>query len=94
MRKNSRGLPASQNALVLSALRALSEMDRQVAKQGFQRQPTETLHQFAARIAPDLPAAVDWYMRYAALRYTETLTEEGVEELRRDIKNSKNKKDE
>lgn len=58
----------------ISFQRMLSRMDAQARRRGFSRNPRETLHQFAARIAAATDggawncAAAGWYERYAVLR--------------------------
>ena len=55
--------------------RMLARVDRRVRKRHFERQPHETLHQFADRLraAPGddqyLRRCADWYLQYANLRY-------------------------
>jgi hypothetical protein len=66
-------------------------MNRHLGKSGFYRTPAETLHGFARRIENALPEgngtarSVDWYRRYAGLRYSTALTEEDVTELQRSL---------
>ena len=63
------------DARVLRLQNILKEVDRAVAKRGFRRGETETLHHFAARL--DASAGMDgglvefagWYRRYAVNRY-------------------------
>lgn len=65
----------SRSRQVPAAHRILLEMDRQLLRHGFQRQPTETLHAFAARLATSedgaawLQDAAAWYRGYALRRY-------------------------
>ncbi|HUG91509.1 MAG TPA: transglutaminase domain-containing protein [Planctomycetaceae bacterium] len=55
--------------------RLLARTDRRLRRRGWQRRPSETLHQFAARLIeadprePGLVAAAEWYLEYAAVRY-------------------------
>jgi len=56
----------------------LEEMDSRMRQAGLTRPPSETLHQFAARISqqaasdPALLAAAEWYQQYAINRYSAT----------------------
>lgn len=53
----------------------LEELDRRLRWLRFEREPGETLHQFATRLQvaaatrPNLTEAAEWYRRYAATRY-------------------------
>jgi hypothetical protein len=64
-------------------------MDRQLKRWNLERRPSETLHQFAARIkASENPAATQaaaWYLAYAALRYQGLLNASTLQSLRQRI---------
>jgi transglutaminase-like putative cysteine protease len=68
--------------------RALNRVDRRVRRLGFRRQPSETLHAFAHRLATQaenkgtvLPDCISWYRRYAGLRYQRDMAPAEVETL-------------
>jgi hypothetical protein len=71
--------------------RLLARMDRRLKRWNLERRPSETLHQFAARVAAaELPAgtaaqAAAWYLHYAALRYQGTVDAGALEQLRQGL---------
>lgn len=73
--------------LVTELRRLLKQMDARMSKQKLHRNPGETLHRFADRIASveESPAAL-WYRAYASLRYGGELSRIGVEQLATELK--------
>lgn len=75
--KFTRQSPASRLLApsVIELRRLLEELDRRLWRYDLEREPHETLHQFAERLSaaasarPNLKDAAEWYLRYAALRY-------------------------
>lgn len=75
--KFTRQSPASRrlDPSVIELRRLLEELDRRLRRYDLEREPHETLHQFAERLRaaasarPNLKGAAEWYLRYAALRY-------------------------
>lgn len=64
--------------------RLLKQHDRMLKRRSLVREPSETLHAFAARIeqhAGDLASWASWYRRYAAVRYNETLDDDTIASL-------------
>jgi hypothetical protein len=90
-RRRSRSPREEAPPLITALNKLLRTMDRHLGKSGFYRTPAETLHGFARRIENALPEgngtarSVDWYRRYAGLRYSTALTEEDVTELQRSL---------
>ncbi|MCM2369403.1 transglutaminase family protein [Aporhodopirellula aestuarii] len=65
----------------------LAQMDRRWRKAGVDRQPHETMHQFASRLegqlsVPDSSRAAEWYRKYATIRYSGGVNDESVNLLR------------
>ncbi|MCX7047216.1 MAG: transglutaminaseTgpA domain-containing protein [Candidatus Sumerlaeota bacterium] len=79
LRKLRRRPRMQTNASLAALHRILAMMDRRLAKHDLRREPDETIHQFAARIAQAaakrpqtkelLIAASQWYRDYAAVRF-------------------------
>lgn len=61
--------------------RLLKRVDASVRKKGLERRPSETLHQFAARLSDDMLSYADWYRAYADLRYGGRMSVEALAEL-------------
>jgi protein-glutamine gamma-glutamyltransferase len=84
-RKKSRKL----EPVVVELQRLLRQIDQRVGRQGFVRRPGETLHHFASYLekqAQDdsvLLRAVDWYRRYADVRYCQGITIQDIQHLNR-----------
>jgi hypothetical protein len=71
-RTRAGGAVRSSDPIVAELHNLLARVDARMARLGLRREPGETLHQFAERIATDLatgkPAAA-WYRDYATARY-------------------------
>jgi transglutaminase-like putative cysteine protease len=70
--------------LWLELVELLASMDRLMARRGFQRRPSETLHRFAARLDAQHESQARWYQRYAAIRYGGQAEAGDLEALRED----------
>jgi transglutaminase-like putative cysteine protease len=70
--------------------RLLRELDRQLDRIPIRRQASETLNQFATRLAdaadPTLQSAAHWYRGYAELRYRPESTPEEFAQLRAELR--------
>ena len=87
LRRKSR-LPQSdrQDHVLQHLHRLLNQMDAQLRKQNLQRRHSETLHQFADRIAFKPVAA--WYRQYALLRYATLQDRDSVADLEQVMKST------
>ena len=72
--------------LIRALHQVLKRMDRKLEKQGLVRESSETLHQFASRIASQdfeiSDSASSWYLKYADLRYRGTCSFTDIEQLK------------
>ncbi len=101
-RRRRTGSPARRPASseVLALRRLLMVMDRKVRALGYRRDPGETLHAFAERIAcglkeplaPNPPSAirhpqsvVAWYLQYAGLRYAPRIDTARIQQLQQSL---------
>ena len=88
-RKTASSHPLEQTVIELRRL--LDELDRRLHRFNLERATHETLHQFAQRLRvaassrPNLFAAAEWYLRYAATRYGMSPQPETQEILRSDL---------
>jgi len=75
-------------ARVIGVRKLLARMDRRVGKYGLVRGPTETLHQFAARILSAVPADAPretiaaWYRQCAQVRYGPSEAHDDLDRLK------------
>jgi len=63
-------------------------VDQRTRRHGFERRPSETLHQFARRLRQDsasLAGVAAWYGRFAEARFSCRLTDEQVAELEKTL---------
>ena len=74
---------------IRSLNRLLTKMDKRLRKHNLQRDPAETLHQFANRIEQgeqtELQTAADWYRDYATNRYTTGISADDIQRLRKNL---------
>lgn len=76
---------------VIELQRLLAELDRRLQRLKLEREAHETLHQFAERLRQvastrsDLREAAEWYLRYAATRYSMALQPEIHEALKTEL---------
>lgn len=87
VRRRRRNRSAARDPLLDELRRLLRQMDDRWRRAGLARQPYETLHQFADRLASLSPAeehrlAADWYRRCAAIRYSGLANIDAVRGLR------------
>jgi protein-glutamine gamma-glutamyltransferase len=93
-RRRARSGPAIA-PVVIAMHRLLARTDRKMKPMGLRRDPAETLHAFAARIASAPPGAsaspqladslglaAAWYREYSALRYARSVSPEQLQHLR------------
>ncbi len=87
MRKRKR-IIAEEDPIINSLHRLLAEMDQRMIKNGIERKPNETIHQFANRItarendAETFNNSTHWYIKYAFVRYAKQADSNDLEHLK------------